>query len=250
MTNFDERTYPLLHEARALADDILNVDVKLRPDVVLRGSWEQVAFASLAWSSETLETIRMLSTPEDHAMHTAYILVRSSFELSMQLEYLHKHRDEVPDFIQHNFQEPTEDGKQLMEYLQEGKSPPDNLYESLPVPRRSWKPMVEICKALGRLNEFYTLYAFTSTHSHGGAYGMGDVIARLLGEREVLDWEISNPLYSALTYHFIIIEINIDTFSDLTQAQTFSNFAEGTEWRNRLGALGEALRDDALRQSR
>ena len=241
--------HPLWQEALDLAYDICSVKIIVDKHAVPEESWKEVAFSHLARSHQALKAIYLLSTqPPEQMQHPVIILVRSLFELSMDLEYMYKNPKEVPNFLANGRPEENDASKQLLQDASEGKDSDPRVYELLPVPKGRWKTLWDICKALRQLNQYYTFYRVASQEVHGGAYGTRRFLSTLGGDEEMPDRVLANVLYSALVCYVNIVNINLKVFPFLNPQ--FANFQSGTDWFNRLVALRNAINEEVVLSAR
>ena len=233
------RDYPLLQEAFDLTDAILNVQIDVVNEAdVMKDDWSQVAYFYLVRSREALKAISL--SLYQRMLSPAAILVRYTFELGVRLRYMDANPEKVSDYLRHSRvigvegRDPEQQGLDLLE--QEDYATFSEKY----ILKHSWGNLRVLCKEIDKqsvykdklLNLYEMVYRTTSEISHGGGRGMSREFSKLFGHEKTPDWELANPMCTALGFYTWIVGINCKVIPPLA-----SNFRLGGDWNNRLAAL-------------
>ena len=201
MTGQPEDKYPLTYKAMAMADEIAAIRLSIQADT-LKDPWQRVAYYNYVRSWRTLNAFSIIM--KHGAVGPAKILLRHMFELAVVTRYLNKHRAKVDNFIQY--------------------------CQVYPMPSRTWRPVKMMCKDLGLLKEYDSMYRILSEEAHGGVFGMDAEYLRLMQYEEMPDWDSANVALSAMGCHTLIMAVYHPEPDD-----------QFHDWEERLSGLGKAI---------
>ena len=194
--------------------------------------WPTLVTVCLDTGNRRLRSIGLLLEPEHDDYDGAVILMRSLFELEVTLSYINQ---DVPgrlkSYLRHGkVALAPEEVKQIDAKLESGGLAPRDL-----VPNRPWKNTKEMCTALGRNDEYDTLYRLTSVHTHAGAFTLGEKAVRLFTSQDTSARDKATVLLTAISSHLEIAGIAGDTFPSAIDIGTIGSLG------NRCNELGWSL---------
>ena len=209
---------PLLQIALDLTEKILGVQYEVDFDDLDEG-WSQVAIFYLKRSHETLKAVSIILS---HGLVIpSEVLVRHLFELAVRLRFMEASpADRVPAFLRHSG------------LVDLGESDLNQLM----LPKRPWGNLHCMCKELGLLDHYDTVYRLSSENAHGGGHGMAQDLLVASGQEQIPDWQSPGILHTALVYHVWVVEINLKVFPGLA-----SSFPLNADWKDRMKVLAEDI---------
>ncbi len=235
------RDYPLLERALVLANDILAVQAEVE-DRHFVSHWHKVVYVYLSWSKEALWNLQF--TLGRRMWHTADILLRHLFELSVRLEYLRIYPKELDAFLKHSGIIDVDNRHQRIRVLQEQgnfEGAGDLLY-----PTWGYGSFAKMCEKVHLSGDRKEIYVQTSEKTHGGVVELPLEIGKLAGRDITPDWEPARKMVHAIHSYIMVANVNIREFPHLKS--DFASFGEGTDWDNGLAVLQEDILNETRRQ--
>ena len=186
--------------------------------------WPSVVAVFLYQANERLESVRLLL--DENKADSATILVRSLFELAVNLAYIDKDTAQrLNKYLRHGcIPLNDEQAERLQQEIEEELEPK--------VPRGSWKPLRDMCADLGPdwLKEYDTFYRYVSVPTHAGAFTLARDFVWLLEGHLPSARERTVCLITASAFHLRVAEIAARTFPDhINHAKVIALMVECSE---------------------
>lgn len=180
--------------------------------------WLAVVTVCLDQANEKLDSIRILL--DKGYNDSAIVLIRSFFELVVNLAYLSKDTGKrLSQYLSHGGVPLTdEDVQQLQQKLVRGNA--QDVFDS--IPRKSWKTLYEMCFDLGSgwLGEYETFYRYASVPTHSGSFTLGTNFKRLLEQKSPSGYKKAAILINALDFHLRVVGITAQVFPEQIDSKT------------------------------
>ena len=222
----------------AFADDILSVGVPVG-EANLKDPWHSVVIFHLRRAFDGLEAIRLVTANQLH--EPAVVLTRYLFELAVTLRYLAKSPEErVPSYVgYYRALEVAEGQDKALEKARRFMEQQDYVGASKELlPGKPWKSCWAMCKEIGCLDHFYTMYRATSEVAHSGAHQMGSDMLELMGIQTMKPFHIPVTLFTAIDYFRWVAQTSTQVLSHLGGHLPFDS-----TWGERIGELEQEVRE-------
>ncbi len=222
----------------AFADEILSVDVPVS-EADLKDPWHSVVIFHLRRAFDGLEAIRLVTA--NHLHEPAVVLTRYLFELAVTVRYLAKNpKERVPSYLEYyGALQIAEDQDEALERAKVYWEQQDFVGASKELlPGKSWKSCWAMCKEIGCLDHFYTMYRATSEVAHSGAHQMSSTMLELMGIQTMKPFNIPVTLFTAIDYFRWVAVTSAQVFPNLGVELPF-----GSTWGERIGKLEQEVRE-------
>ena len=192
----------MLKKSLNLAGEVLDTP----PDVNfqdLGDVWHQIVLLQLVRSRQALTGVIFLSSEQFYS--PAVVLCRYVFELAVNIRYLAiDPAGRVPGYLQHyRVGLSAEESDRIDQELQSLRHQENDVEVSkLLNPGRSWLNLKHMCRELGWLDQYETIYRASSERAHTGARTLGLEWDALVNKPPpMLEYAITTNLLTALIYH-------------------------------------------------
>ena len=191
--------------------------------------WRLLLLVGLVEANERLHAVKLL-LEADYA-DSATILMRSLFELAVNLAFIERDKEPLVDeYLRHGHVPLTvEEAAEIEQAIRAGAK--------TPVPHSSWRSPRSMCLELGNgwVGEYDALYAYASVMTHAGSFTFGQQLIDLIAGNKPDDATKTRILVTALTYHLRIAEIVAREFPEGIEPQTIA------QYRRRCSEIGQRL---------
>ena len=230
----------MLQRAFRLVDVLLNVRIGIK-NRDLAEDWPKVVVLHLLRSQQAMSAIRLVLSQGLYG--PAVVLHRHLFELAVNNRYLDQDPNtRVPIYLKH-YRVPStlEEVAEIGQELERSMEQEDHVAIcGLLGAGKPWKTVREMCKEVGCLDDYLTMYRIASELAHGGAHGIGVEMLELSGEQQMPDYELPAVLLGALNYYRWVIETSCKVFPYLT-----ASFQLGASWEDDIKALQAQVIEEA-----
>ena len=204
------------------------------------GEWTIVVFLMLARTSQSLDAVKLLL---NHGLYNpAIVVTRLIFEETVNLKYIKVNVIErLPLYLKHGgIPGNAEETAELNAEIQSVKNSGEFSAASEGVPKSAWEKLNLMCKEIGWLDHYQTMYRLTSDTAHSGAFTPTGELSRLLTQEPRPEWQSAKLMTTALIYYWEAVTIAAEELPiNETNPETLKY------WHAQLETLMTAIGDEA-----